>query len=226
MIRARCAWALWTAAFALSALAFSASTPHVAHAQAEAGRVVDDSTSAVLDRVLVSLERSGAHGWTSTDTTRTDAEGLFQFGALDPGVYRVVFLFGGKQFPGPVDTLAPGEFAQRQYSLPLTRTLRAIVRAFQDSLRVHRVEPMGGTRSLPYPPELLNADIKASVTAQYVVTPDGRADLGTLRILTELPHRAFGDAIYTYLQTARFKPAMIAGRAVRQLVQQEFVFTP
>jgi len=59
---------------------------------------------------------------------------------------------------------------------------------------------------------------------QFVVRPDGRADVATLKILKQ-SHDLFGAAVKNALPTARFNPALVGGKAVSQLVQLPYTFS-
>jgi len=74
-----------------------------------------------------------------------------------------------------------------------------------------------------YPSGLRAADIEGTVAAEFVVRESGRADVGSLRIITAT-NDAFVESIRQALPRMRFRPATIGGRAVAQLVQQQFVF--
>ncbi len=74
-----------------------------------------------------------------------------------------------------------------------------------------------------YPAELLTRNVEGSVQAQYVVDTTGHAEAGSLRIL-RATHPLFAEAVRNALPDMRFSPARLAGRKVRQLVEQEFTF--
>ena len=74
-----------------------------------------------------------------------------------------------------------------------------------------------------YPARLRQQKVSGTVMAQFVVGPDGTADLSTFRVL-QSPHDLFTAAVRNALPKMRFEPAEIGGRRVKQLVQQPFVF--
>ncbi|HYN80588.1 MAG TPA: TonB family protein [Gemmatimonadaceae bacterium] len=74
-----------------------------------------------------------------------------------------------------------------------------------------------------YPSALRAAGIEGMVAAEFVVRESGRADVSSLRIITAT-NDAFVESIRRALPRMRFRPATIGGRAVAQLVQQQFVF--
>jgi len=74
-----------------------------------------------------------------------------------------------------------------------------------------------------YPSGLRAAGIEGVVAAEFVVRESGRADVASLRIITAT-NEAFVESIRQALPRMRFRPATIGGRAVPQLVQQQFVF--
>jgi protein TonB len=74
-----------------------------------------------------------------------------------------------------------------------------------------------------YPKAMLDQKREGFVLAQWVVDETGYADTLSLRIL-EATSREFAQSVREALPFMRFSPAKMGGRAVRQLVQQEFTF--
>jgi protein TonB len=60
--------------------------------------------------------------------------------------------------------------------------------------------------------------------AQFIVGPDGRADVGSFKVLKS-SHELFTSAVRAALPQMRFSPALVGGRPVRQMVQQPFTFS-
>jgi TonB family protein len=85
------------------------------------------------------------------------------------------------------------------------------------------VVAVAGTVRPRYPEFLRSSGTEGQVIAQFVVTEQGRADPNTFRVLSST-HKLFSDAVSRALPQMRFKPAMIRGNPVSQLVQQLFVF--
>jgi protein TonB len=91
-----------------------------------------------------------------------------------------------------------------------------------------------GSRNPVYPGLMRSAGFEASVTAQFVVDTTGMIELSTFRLfrtthtappsLDDQVRQAFETAVRDALPGIRFIPAQVAGRKVRQLVQQPFVF--
>jgi protein TonB len=81
----------------------------------------------------------------------------------------------------------------------------------------------GGQVSLRYPDMLRSASVEGEVLAQFVVDTTGRVDMSTFKVLKST-HDLFAQAVKQALQSARYSPAEIGGRKVRQLVQQPFTF--
>ena len=81
------------------------------------------------------------------------------------------------------------------------------------------------TRQPPprYPESLKSVSVQGEVIAQYIVDARGRVEPGSIKILSA-SHKLFGDAVRAALLEARFRPAKVGGTAVRQLVEQPFVF--
>lgn len=74
-----------------------------------------------------------------------------------------------------------------------------------------------------YPASLRAAGIEGEVRAQFVVDESGRAEIGSLRILSST-NELFAEAVKRALPKMKFIPARIGSRAVAQMVQQAFVF--
>lgn len=74
-----------------------------------------------------------------------------------------------------------------------------------------------------YPSAMRASGIDGMVAAEFVVRESGRADVSSLRIMSAT-NDAFVESIRRALPRLRFRPATIGGRAVAQLVQQQFVF--
>ena len=78
--------------------------------------------------------------------------------------------------------------------------------------------------SSPRHPSLLqSAGVEGDVRAQFIVDTLGRVEQGSVRIL-ESTHESFAQAVRDALLRARFVPAEVGGRKVRQLVEQPFSF--
>jgi len=75
-----------------------------------------------------------------------------------------------------------------------------------------------------YPPTLRAAGVEGSVMAQVVINADGTAELGTLKVLKS-SDPLFTDAVRMALAEMKFTPAMVKGRAVRQLTELPFDFS-
>jgi len=74
-----------------------------------------------------------------------------------------------------------------------------------------------------YPKSLQDAGIVGIVRAQFVVDTSGRAEPGSLKILSS-PNELFSQEVRTTLPKMRFFPAEVGGHKVRQLVEQQFSF--
>ena len=100
------------------------------------------------------------------------------------------------------------------------------------SLKLHTVDQVDvpaapdSTRPIApvYPDALLSAGVPGRVVVEFVVDTTGRADMNTFGTVTTT-HPQFTDAVRRAIAAARFTPAMLGGRKVRQLVQLPFSFT-
>jgi TonB family protein len=75
-----------------------------------------------------------------------------------------------------------------------------------------------------YPDVLRKAGVAGEVLAQFVVGPDGRADVGSFKVL-ESSDELFSNVVRSALPQMRFSPALVGGKPVRQLVTQPFRFS-
>ena len=65
--------------------------------------------------------------------------------------------------------------------------------------------------------------MEGDVLVQFVVNPDGRADLRTFKVLKS-SNDLFTQAVKEVLPSISFVPAEVGGHKVRQLVQMPFGF--
>lgn len=74
-----------------------------------------------------------------------------------------------------------------------------------------------------YPRDLLTIGVEGSVQAIYIVDSTGLVDTTTVEVVRSDDPR-FTESVRTALGQMRFRPAMRAGKTVRQLVAQQFRF--
>lgn len=74
-----------------------------------------------------------------------------------------------------------------------------------------------------YPDSLRRAGVEGQVTAQFVVDTTGRVDVGSF-VLLESTHGRFTESVRQALPGMYFRPALLNGQKIRQLVQLPFVF--
>ena len=84
------------------------------------------------------------------------------------------------------------------------------------------VHYLGGGEPV-YPPALRKSGVAGEVTMQFVVNADGRVELASVRVISSTLY-GFEAAAREAILRARFEPATIRGKAVRQLVQQRVRF--
>lgn len=198
-------------------------TPGAVHAQIEAGQVIDDSLHVPMTHITVSLHRLDGGTWHVVDSTTTDERGLFQFRPTEPGVFRVGVLgTSAPQFAGGVDTLAADSLNERMLLVPWLRhtETRAYLRL---EVETPAEQLLGETRTPVYPKELIARRVDGEVDAQFVVTARGTVDMESFKVL-RLTEPEFVNAVRRFLVSAHYKPAMIGGHPVRQVVQQQFMF--
>jgi TonB family protein len=74
-----------------------------------------------------------------------------------------------------------------------------------------------------YPATLRAQGVSGQVIAQFVVDTEGDVDVATFKVI-QSSHELFTEAVRAAVAVMRFTPARVGGRAVKQLVQQPFVF--
>lgn len=89
--------------------------------------------------------------------------------------------------------------------------------------QVERIVEVTRAAAPRFPDALRNSGIEGEVHVTYIVGTNGRVEPGSIRIL-DSPHRLFGESVQTALLDARYRPAQVGGRSVRQLVAQSFSF--
>ena len=82
-----------------------------------------------------------------------------------------------------------------------------------------------GTLAPIYPDSLFQANVGGSVTVRFVVDTAGLVELPSVEIVAS-SHQLFAEAATVALRGARFSPASLAGRPVRQVVALPFRFAP
>jgi TonB family protein len=86
------------------------------------------------------------------------------------------------------------------------------------------VTPAANSSAPRYPDLMRTAGVEGEVLAQFIVGPDGGADVGSFKVLKST-HPLFTNAVREALPRMRFNAARVGGKAVRQLVQQPFTFS-
>jgi TonB family protein len=84
--------------------------------------------------------------------------------------------------------------------------------------------PLGKGRVPRYPGLLQGARQEGSVIAYFVVDTLGRVEPASFRAASST-HALFTESVRSAVLAMRFRPAEVAGRPVRQLVEQRFIFT-
>lgn len=86
------------------------------------------------------------------------------------------------------------------------------------------VFPRRGNPAPRYPAALEDMQIEGDFVVKFVVDSTGTVDEKKIEFPSSM-HRLFADAVRSALRRSRYFPAMFGGRAVPQLVIQEFRFT-
>lgn len=80
-----------------------------------------------------------------------------------------------------------------------------------------------GSAAPIYPAALRERNVEGSVSARYVIDSTGRAIPESLEVLSAT-HPEFVQAVRDALPGMRFSPGIVAGRRIRQAVEQRFAF--
>jgi protein TonB len=85
------------------------------------------------------------------------------------------------------------------------------------------VAPAPGNPEPAYPDALRRQGVEASFVVRFVVDTTGQVDENKIEFPTTA-HRLFVESVKAALRRSRYFPAVLGGRRVAQLVQQEFRF--
>ena len=180
-----------------------------------AGQVVNRSTRVPLPRVLVELLNPAD---SVLGTSTSGADGTFTLEAPAAGTYRVRLTAPESDaFVSDTLTVALGDYFAREF--PISPSPKAFLEFQVDK----PVTPAKDQRAPRYPEGLRRSHISGCALVQFVVDENGMADTTTLRAL-RFSQIEFVHAVRDWLRSARFVPAELGGRKVRQLVQQPFNF--
>ena len=167
-------------------------------------------------------------------------------GYLDPDLFAVTTLAGIEVYSGPATVPAELTWVRGKSSCGVialwtkmpeprsrgtTRITAEELAAMVDAQRLHTadnvdtpVAPDSAHLASPlYPDSLLRSGVGGRVVAEFVVDIAGVPDMTTFGAVLST-HAPFTEAVRTAISTARFTPAWLRGRRVRQLVQLSFTF--
>jgi TonB family protein len=169
-------------------------------------------------------------------------------GYLDPDLFAVTSLAGIEVYPGPATVPAELNWVRGKATcgviavwtkMPEARgrvtprvsaeTLAELI----DSLRLYTSDnvdtPAASDSAHPivpaYPDSLFRANIGGRVIVEFVVDINGRPDMGTFGAVLSTNSR-LTEAVRQAVTVARFTPAWLGGKRVRQLIQLPFSFEP
>jgi TonB family protein len=169
-------------------------------------------------------------------------------GYLDPDLFTVTSLAGIEVYPGPATVPAELTWVRGKSTcgviavwtkMPEARA-RATARVSAetlaeliDSLRLYTSDnvdtPAASDSAHPirpaYPDSLFRAAVGGRVIVEFVVDINGRPDMQTFGAVLSTNNR-FTEAVRQAVTAARFTPAWLGGKRVRQLMQLPFTFDP
>jgi bla regulator protein blaR1 len=88
----------------------------------------------------------------------------------------------------------------------------------------HQAQPLANNPRPRYPDMLRSAHVEGEVLAQFVVDTTGRPVVSTLKVLKST-HDLFTNSVRLAVPMMKFSPALVGGKAVKQLVQMPFQFS-
>lgn len=187
-------------------------------AQTVAGLVRDRATGATVVGTKVLLRGPSVRD-TALARTTTDSLGMFYLAAPGPGTYALTFEFGGGKYrhADSIVVADSAEFHQREYLLDVPTDV-----AYFEFEVDEPVSPANNVTPT-YPSRLHAAGVQGQIVLQFVVDTAGRAELATMKAI-EATHDEFVAPVRDALPRMRFRPAVLDGRRVRQLVQMAFAF--
>ena len=167
---------------------------------------------------------------------------------LDPDIFSVTSLAGIEVYPGPATVPAELTWLRGKSACgviavwtklpeprarPATRLSPEALAGLIESMRLYTADgvdtPAAADDAHPvspmYPDSLFRAAVGGRVVVEFVVGIDGRPDMATFGAVLSTNPR-FTEAVRQALGTARFTPAWLNGRRVRQLMQMPFTFEP
>ena len=126
-------------------------------------------------------------------------------------------------FPRPIFTVTSKTFLDIIFTNPSrsNSTGSPLTKRGMSSNDTHSF--FSSTSAPEYPAALLARNVEGDARVSFIVDTTGLADLTSFEVL-EATQPEFGMAVRRALPDMRFRPAILAGRKVRQLVQQTFMF--
>jgi TonB family protein len=114
---------------------------------------------------------------------------------------------------------AGSDAMEKTPSAPVTSSdsVNSVLAAEQSAMRVD------GSAAPIYPAELIEQKLDGTVLTHFVIDTGGHVDMATVEILSSA-HPLFVQSVRDAMPGMRFYPASVAGRRVRQLVEQRFEF--
>lgn len=220
---------------ALAGIALPAAALRLAQAgPAPLSGVVYDPTGAVMPSVELSLQDERQNSWTAT----TDAAGKFEFGAVQPGRYKLqAKLPGFRALEQTLTLAAPGDWT-RAVTLQvgtLTETItvqeqrRKTPRKPSDSapapVRVGgNIKPPMKLRDVKpvYPEAMRDAGIQGTVPLEALIGVDG--SVASVRVISAQVHPDLAQAAINAVRQWKFSPTLLNGREVEVVMNVSISF--
>ena len=195
-----------------------------ASAQSISGEVVEAMTAQPLRAYQVRLFYLAQGDSTKAcDSTTTDERGLFQFGGVGTGAYRIEFGPSASRLTSSarIDAATRDTAIAIRFRVPVLELSGAQAFSSKD---VQEVAQQRTVIPVRYPEELRSLAMSGEVDVRFIVDTTGRVRAGSVTVLRS-SHPSLTRAVTEYLRTTKYHPARVGGIAVAQLVEQPFTFS-
>jgi TonB family protein len=193
-------------------------------AQSIGGEVVEAMTAQPLRTYPIRLYYlAQGDSATACDSTTTDERGLFQFGGVGTGAYRIEFGPAASRLTSSarIDAATRDTAIAIRFRVPVLELSGALAFSSKD---VQEVAQQRTVIPVRYPEDLRSLAMSGEVDVRFIVDTTGRVRAGSITVLRS-SHPSFTRAVTEYLRTTKYHPARVGGIAVAQLVEQPFTFS-
>jgi TonB family protein len=188
------------------------------------GKILGDGTVApiVIAYYRATIRRDG-------HITNARVVGGARTKAFDDAVLAAIRAVGDSQTAPPFAEDIKGDAMEVRISIRNTGAIAAnwtplfAMRVPSFGLPSAMVKPDSGNKPPRFPRAASAAHRDGQMTVEFIVSPQGKADLGSVQVDTKSPIN-FVDAMLEALPDYRFKPLAISGCPVASVAQMPFIF--